>query len=296
MKEALMVNEALIMKETSMDGGAPFFVREREECARGQRWLTLTLPGNPAADIRFFMRGALLDGTDGRALPMRERLIPLLGERVPMIAPRQVHGTKILDSIEENVTGTNGAPAPEADGILLDTPGMEASLRFADCAPVVVAPRTGEPWLLLMHSGYKGTVQNIVKAGLEKVRERYGSGAVSSACAWVGPCVGGANYPRDREEWTERGLAVFHAENVRVGGREANSGGEKVFFDIAGELKRQLLDAGVGEERILLSGTDTVECRDRCYSYRGGDREDRMFLWARLRAGALRFPRRAAPS
>ncbi|MDR3231246.1 MAG: laccase domain-containing protein [Synergistaceae bacterium] len=259
-----------------------------EKIANGQRWLRLTPPNDFAAvvDVRFFMRGTLLDGTEGRALPMRESLIPLLGERLPLIAPRQVHGTRILDSAEKNATET---PAPRADGILLDSFDLEASLRFADCAPVVVMPLNGRPWLLMMHSGYKGTVQNIVRAGLERVRIRYGSGAVASARAWVGPCVGGANYPRDREEWTERGLVVFHPENVRVGsGTGAEAGREKIFFDIAGELKRQLLEAGVGEERILLSGMDTVECRDRCYSYRAGDREDRMFLWARLRAGTLR--------
>lgn len=248
-----------------------------EEYTNDQHWLRLKPDkGEPSADIRLFMRGGLLDGTEGRAIPSRESLIPILGKRHPLIAPRQVHGVTILDSTEENTTGNDAMPSIiEADGILLNSPGMEASLRFADCAPVVVASSTGRPWVLMLHSGYKGTVQNIVQVGLDKVRNRFGAEAVASACAWVGPCIGGANYPRDREDWTERGLAVFHEKNVRVDGG-------KVFFDIAGELAEQLEGAGVLGERLFLSGMDTVECRNRCYSYRGGDREDRMFLWAKL--------------
>jgi copper oxidase (laccase) domain-containing protein len=177
----------------------------------------------------------------------------------------------ILDS-----SANNALPSlVEGDGILLDSPEMEASLRFADCAPVVVMPsRARRPWVLLMHSGYKGTVQNIVKAGLEKLRARYGEEALAASFAWIGPCIGGANYPRSREEWTERGLAVFHERNVRAEG-------EKFFFDIAGELFEQLKEGGIGEKRIFSSGMDTFERRALCYSYRGGDAEDRMFLSAR---------------
>lgn len=248
-----------------------------EEHADGQLWLRMLPPGEePFADIRLFMRGELLDGTEGRAVPSRKRLTPLLGEGFPLIAPKQVHGVRILDSIRENTIERDAVSSViEADGILLDSFDMEASLRFGDCAPVVVASSLPRPWVLMMHSGYKGTVQNIVKAGLDKVRDRYGEEALRSAFAWVGPCIGGANYPRDHEEWTERGLAVFHKENV-------TSKGAKVFFDIAGELEFQLLEAGICGDRIYLSGVDTFECRDRCYSYRGGDPGDRMFLCARL--------------
>ena len=223
--------------------------------------------------MRLFMRGSLLDGTEGLAEFSRERLVPLLGQRRPLIAPKQVHGTLILDSSAENILPFR----VEGDGILLDLPETEASLRFADCAPVVVLPsKPKRPWALLMHSGYKGTVRNIVRAGLEKIRGRYGEEELSSSFAWIGPCVGGANYPRNREKWTERGLAAFHEENVRAEG-------EKFFFDIAEELRGQLTEGGIGGDRIFSSGIDTFARRDLCYSYRGGDREDRMFLWAKLR-------------
>jgi copper oxidase (laccase) domain-containing protein len=200
------------------------------------------------------------------------------------MAPKQVHGTVILDTSIKNTLTPEG-DSPEADGILFDAweaagQGIEASLRFADCAPVVVSPslqwveHSGAPWVLMMHSGYKGTVLNVVTFGLEKVREHYGASALDGAWAWVGPCVSMPHYPRDPEEWTFRGLESFRKTNVQTQG-------EKVFFDIAEELRLQLTDAGITADRVSLSGIDTYERSDVCYSYRKGERTLRMFLWAR---------------
>ena len=248
----------------------------------GQRWFRLTVSG---LDVRFFLRGSMLDAGDGNGPASRAALSPLLGEPSCLIAPKQVHGTTILHTVAENTISAYAADDVEADGILFDAReagklGVEASLRFADCAPVVVAPssewveRLSTPWVLMMHSGYKGTVLNVVKAGLKKVRDRYGASALDGAWAWVGPCIGGAHYPRDREEWTLQGLETFREANVKV------EEGGKVFFDIAGELRLQLMDAEIAEDRVFLSGIDTFERADLCYSYRRGERSARMFLWA----------------
>ena len=250
-----------------------------------QRWFRLAVSG---MDVRFFLRGSMLDAGRGKGADSRAALSPILGvlSEPRLIAPSQVHGTTILETVAENAV--SAAKNVEADGILFDAReagelGMEASLRFADCAPVVVAPSrewtglAGTPWVLMMHSGYKGTVLNIVKAGLEKARARYGASALDGAWAWVGPCIGGANYPRHVEEWTLRGLEAFRETNVK---RE----GEKIFFDIAGELKLQLTDAGIEENNVFLSGVDTSERADLCYSYRRGERSARMFLWAKADA------------
>jgi len=248
----------------------------------GQSWFRLPVSG---LDVRFFLRGSMLGEGHGKAKTSRAVLSPLLGQEPScLIAPKQVHGTTVLENIPENAPPVYEA---EADGILFDARDaadlrVEASLRFADCAPVVVAPspewaaRNGTPWVLMMHSGYKGTVQNIVDAGLEKARACYGESAIDGAWAWIGPCIGGANYPRDVEEWTLKGLESFRGENVKKAG--------KVFFDIAGELRLQLIDAGIAEESVFLSDINTCERADICYSYRNGEMTERMFLWAGVRS------------
>ncbi|MBR0233322.1 MAG: laccase domain-containing protein, partial [Synergistaceae bacterium] len=58
--------------------------------------------------------------------------------------------------------------------------------------------------------------------------------------------------------------------------------GDKVFFDLAGEIKSQLLECGLKNENIILSGIDTMT-DFRCYSYRRGDKTERMTLLAKLK-------------
>lgn len=242
---------------------------------RGQNVLEF-LPARSFASARLFMRGPLLAGTEGRAAAIRDRLAPdFLDEGRPLVAPRQVHGVRILKADPEAALPAH----VEADGVLLTRSDLDASLRFADCAPVLLLPseecaRRHGPWALILHSGYKGTVQNIARSGLLGVERSMGRGATASASAWIGPCIAGRSYPRTLEEWTQRGLSTFHPDNVeRVG--------QSFYFDIAGEIRRQLAECGVPEERIHVAGMDTAS-DGRCYSYRGGDREDRMFLHLRL--------------
>lgn len=173
----------------------------------------------------------------------------------PRVAPHQVHGKNILV-----IDSPDFPESPEADGVLLKIPDIGASLRFADCAPVLL---WGKDWAMILHSGYKGTVLNISREGLKLV-----DGALG---AWIGPCIG-REYCRDLpDDWTQMGMKSFHRENWR---RE----GEKIYFDLAGEISAQLNDCGVNAS---VSGIDTLTY-DRCYSYRKGDKTERMMLYVRI--------------
>ena len=124
---------------------------------------------------------------------------------------------------------------------------------------------------MIPHSGYKGTVLGITGEGLELVRGLYGAEAVRGAHAWVGPCIGRGEYCREVEdEWTQRGLKSFAPENYDIRGG-------KVYFDLAGEIMRGFVEAGGRRENIALSGINTYT-EGKCYSYRRGDKTDRMTL------------------
>ncbi|MBR1671720.1 MAG: polyphenol oxidase family protein [Fretibacterium sp.] len=285
-------------RETNPD----HFRLEREA---GQNILRF-LPEPSFADARFLMRGPLMDGSNGDIAVLQERLARVagfpaarvtgfpadpMGVSLPLIAPRQVHGVEVIES----AVGHALPSRPEADGILLTSGDVEASLRFADCAPVLILPseewaRRNRPWALLLHSGYRGTVQNIARAGLQRVAQVMGQGAVASASAWVGPCIAGESYPRTWEAWTERGLAAFHPENVRRPLEDPPAGAEgRFYFDLAGELRAQLRECGLAPRNIFVSGLDTASAAG-CYSYRRGDKVDRMMLLVRLagRQGATK--------
>ena len=204
----------------------------------------------------FFMRNDSQDGIDD----------------LPRVALSQVHGAEIIHVDDSNFAEYILPVRPEADGVLLTTTKAGASLRFADCAPVMIY---GKCWVMILHSGYKGTVLNISGRGVELVRSLYGEEAVKDSCAWAGPCIGREHYCRDiSDEWTQRGLKSFHRENF-------DERAEKIYFDLAGEIRSQLLDSGLRKENIILSGIDTFT-DSKCYSYRRGDLTERMMLYVKL--------------
>ena len=185
-------------------------------------------------------------------------------DSLPVIMPSQVHSSEIIIIDDDNYLFPE---RPKADGILLKTRKISAALRFADCAPVMIWPENNNngSWVMILHSGYKGTVLNISGRGVSLA----GS---NNLCAWVGPCIGFEDYMRDlnNDEWTQTGLKTFHEGSYKVSG-------DKVYFDLADEIKSQLLDAGLSSENITLSGIDTY-MNEECYSYRRGDKTGRMTL------------------
>ena len=215
--------------------------------------MRITTNANIAAD--FFMKGDTLDIAS-----------------IPHVKPSQVHGKNILVVDAENLPEIALPLRPEADGVLLTVPNVQASLRFADCAPVMI---WGISWVMILHSGYKGTVLNISREGLRIAREIYGD--VSDSFAWIGPCIGREYFRKSGDEWTVKGIEAFHKENYDIEG-------ENLYFDLAGEIRCQLIDEGLSEGNITLSGIDTLK-DERCYSYRRGDIHERMTLLVSMKKG-----------
>ena len=221
--------------------------------------------------IRLFLRGTGMDqvlGNPARARALAEPLIPRQGA---LIAPHQVHGTFMVPGEASYALPER----PEGDGVFLETPGIEGSLRFADCFPVVLASVTPSPWIAILHSGFKGAVSNISGTVCEKLfafRQRQ----PSATFAWIGPGIGRKSYNRKHNDpWTKKGLSVFSREN-----RYKSS--DDVTFDIGGQICRQLLDAGLPPKNICSLPLCTFERSDLFYSYRNGDSENRLFLLAFL--------------
>ena len=187
-------------------------------------------------------------------------------DNLHQVVPSQVHDKNIIHVRDDNFTRYILPERPKADGVLLTTSKVQASLRFADCAPVLL---WGNGWAMILHSGYKGTVLNISGTGLELIDD------VKNTFAWIGPCIGRKIYCRRiNEEWTQKGLDSFHSANY-------DEKDEVIYFDLAGEIKSQLLDVGLDETHIILSGIDTFT-DSRCYSYRRGDIHERMTLTINL--------------
>lgn len=216
---------------------------------------------------RLYARGPLNDEALGDPARVWAALSAEYGGRT-LAAPHQVHGVNIIEASEREALPSRS----EADGIFIGA-GCRAlaSLCFADCTPVVIAGAGGEPWMMILHSGFKGTLLNISAAALE----RFGGGrAGGKIWAWIGPRIGACCYSRRADDpVTREALAKFLPECA-----EEKDG--FVFFDIGGEIRRQLSARGVPEENIFDFGGCTRCENEIFYSYRAGDEEKRNFLLA----------------
>lgn len=216
---------------------------------------------------RLYARGPLNDEADGDPARVWAALSQEYEGR-PLVAPHQVHDVNI---IEASARGALPARA-EADGIVIyESSDALASLRFADCTPVVIAGAGAELWMTVLHSGFKGTLLNISAAALG----RFWDGRENTKIwAWIGPRIGSCCYSRRADDTaTRKALAKFSPECA-----EDRDG--FVFFDIGGEIWRQLSACGVPDENIYDYGGCTRCENGLFYSYRAGDEKKRNFLLA----------------
>ncbi len=232
------------------------------------------LKGRLSAEL--LCRGNLLDGTDGMPSRIFKRLEGELEGDV-VLAPWQVHGTAVLE----------GRPVwafpqrVKADGVLLDgcfdpDGRVRGSLRFADCAPILLASTFPHPWALMLHSGFKGTLLRIFSAAWQRIRSLYDGLDPVRTFAWIGPSIGACCYTRKLtdplavravEEW------VGHVPRVAE---------QLAYFDLLGVIEEQIRNAGLPRENIYRMDHCTSCNRDSFYSYRAGDLDDRMMLIAKL--------------
>ena len=230
------------------------------------------LEGIVRADL--FCRGSLLDGSRGNPTVIEERLRHRLGGDV-LVAPWQVHGTAAQQSRRIWAQPSR----VKADGVHLDPTfsyGTVASLRYGDCTPILIAGDRPRPWALILHSGFRGTLANIVAAGIERVARHYGNIDPSHMHAWVGPAIGPCCYTRKRSDPTSPDALRLFAPNY------CTAEGDHLRIDLPGIVCSQLADAGIPRDHIR--NLDMCTCCNRTYfySYRGGDEDDRMILFAKV--------------
>lgn len=196
-------------------------------------------------------------------------------EGMPMILPRQVHGTEIIRAADAPVLPER----PDCDGVLLDYPGIRVALRFADCVPVLLWGEKPSPWMLGIHSGFRGTLANIVAEGASRLRKVLGARALHGASAWIGPAICHRCYFRSGSD----PLASMIRESFDPQFWSESSYG--VHPDLGGIIASQLVSEGMVPSHVRRSSLCTVCDSTFCLSYRKGDLVPRMWLSFEIRGG-----------
>jgi polyphenol oxidase len=127
-----------------------------------------------------------------RLMPWHLRAVESLGfSAADFFTAHQVHGTDIA---EVNADSPRRA-ADGVDGFITSTPGLMLGIHVADCGPVYILDPV-QRVIALLHSGKKGTEQNISGRAIRIMEERYGSRA-ADIIVQLGPCIRVPQYDVD---------------------------------------------------------------------------------------------------
>ncbi len=193
----------------------------------------------------------------------RRRIRRALGGGTPVFL-RQRHGTRVV------VDGDDAAvrPAPrEADAVITDRPGRMLFIQVADCQAVILHDPVRNV-VANVHSGWRGSVADILGKTVAEMRARFGCRA-GDLRAGIGPSLGPccAEFIHYR---TEIPQALWR---YRVG---------DCHFDFWAMSVDQLAAAGVADRHIEVAGLCT-RCRtDLFFSYRGEKTTGRFAVAAGL--------------
>jgi purine-nucleoside/S-methyl-5'-thioadenosine phosphorylase / adenosine deaminase len=188
----------------------------------------------------------------------RERVRTALGLDALVFAT-QVHGKAVV-----RVDGApkGDQPAGEGDALMTNRPGLGLVCQTADCTPILVFDPENRA-IAAIHSGWRGTVRNIVEATVRALGEAYGSRPADLLAA-IGPSISAVNYRVGPEV-----VAAFEDAFDVTGGilspRDPEGGAH---LDVGEACRRQLIMAGLDETRIWRSAACTYAEESRLFSAR----------------------------
>lgn len=135
---------------------------------------------------------------------------------------QQIHGNSVAV-----VTAESAAMSAHTDALITRDPGVLLGIHVADCCAVfLVDPRRTA--IGLVHSGKKGTEQNIVGAAVEKMATEFGTDP-SDLVAQLSPCIRPPHYEVDFAAQIVRGLKRAGLSHIFDCGEDTGANLEKYY-------------------------------------------------------------------
>lgn len=161
----------------------------------------------------------------------------------------QVHG--------EEIWVTDGPGRQEGhDAIVTAQPGVFALVTVADCTPVLVYD-TRNRVVAAIHAGWRGTVAELVRKTLERMRTAFGTSG-ADCHAYVGTCIDECSF--------EVGADV--ADHFGEPFKRFDAKKQKFFVDLKAANAAQLRAFGVPASQLELSRYSTVLHNQDYFSHR----------------------------
>lgn len=201
------------------------------------------------------------------------RLGEALGvESDTIVRVRQVHGrTVLVVKPDTPIVGLS-----EADAIVTIDPSRAASVRVADCVPILIADRQ-QRVAAAIHAGWRGTCAAVASAAVSAI-EDLGIDPADLVAA-IGPSVGPCCYQVD-----DLVRMSFLGMTPDAASWFVEDGPGHWKLDLLQANADQLESAGIPVAAIFVAHHCTVDHPEDCFSYRAeGSRTGRMAAAIKLR-------------
>ena len=183
----------------------------------------------------------------------------------PIIQMHQVHDVKVAVVDRGDIT------QDELDGydaMMTDLTGVTIGVRTADCIPVLLYDPVKKA-AAAIHSGWRGTVSKIISKTVAKMQSTYES-KPSDLLAVIGPAICMDCFQVGEEvalKFKETGFdlnSVWAFHGPRTG--NGMEGGHHI--DLKEACRQTLVESGLKNENIQITGLCTYEDNDLLYSAR----------------------------
>ena len=206
--------------------------------------------------------------TEGHVAECRLELCKELGiEDKGLILPRQTHGNRVI-CIDREFTEQSKKRQTELlygmDAIITDIPRTCIGVSTADCIPILLYDDTRKV-IAAVHAGWRGTVADIVKECISTMHSRYGCLA-NDIKAIIAPGISIDAFEVGDEVYAAFAEAGFPM--TRIAKRYPAGQGEKWHIDLWEANRLLMIDAGIKENNITITGICTYTNHEDFFSAR----------------------------
>ena len=175
---------------------------------------------------------------------------------------KQIHSNFVKEINKQNFT-TN----TESDGLLTTDKTIALGVLTADCAPIFIFDTSGS-FICCLHSGWKGTLLNIVCNSMSLIK-KYNSN-LNTIVAIIGPCLGMKNF-----EVSKNFKNIFIKKNSKYSNFFEKKNQDKDLFDMRGLINFQFKELGIS--KIYNIEEDTYKKEGLFFSHRRSTHNDKFF-------------------
>jgi YfiH family protein len=161
---------------------------------------------------------------------------------------KQVHGITLKE-----INSKSDTEAAECDGLHTDQAKVALLIKHADCQAAILYDPIRHA-LCVVHSGWRGTVQNIYAKAVKTMQQRYGS-SPSNLLVGISPSLG----PNASE---------FRNYEAEMPGEFWEYQIKPTYFDFWAIAKQQLLNQGILTHHIEIANICTYKNPSEYFSYR----------------------------